>query len=175
MNTLFRAHFLALILVISGCATPLETVVVPTDPTGWKLGYASDRRGQTIAIYVPREESMDSWTRQFTIQFTDGVRTPPLEWMTNLESLMQKRCPGSYWKLIEQDSNSVLYEWKISNCAGHANQHEVARLLKGNDGIHRIAYVEKNQNIASTVREKWIKSFLEAYVDKNGKRIVVAP
>jgi hypothetical protein len=126
-------------------------------------------------VYVPREESISNWTKQFTIQFHEDVKASPIAWMTDLRSLMQKRCPGSYWQVLNQDSASVLYEWKISGCGGNPNQHEIARLLKGNDGLHRIAYVEHASTIDPAVRDQWIKAFSDAYVHKNGKRIVTAP
>lgn len=57
-----RFVLLAVGTLLGGCATALETVYVPADSPGWKFGYGSDRRGQTIAEYVPRNESINNWT-----------------------------------------------------------------------------------------------------------------
>jgi hypothetical protein len=157
-----------------GCSTTLETVAVPTDSSGWKLGAGSDRKGRTIAEFVPRNETINNWTRLFTIHFIEGERSPPLEVMRPLQAAMQKRCPGSTWSVLRQDALSVLYEWRISGCGNNPDQHEIARLLKGNDGVHRVAYVQK-PIIPEDERAKWLKALSEAYVEKAGKRVVVAP
>jgi hypothetical protein len=95
--------------------------------------------------------------------------------MKKLQAMMQTRCPGSMWNIIRQDPVSVLYEWKISRCGNNPDQHEVARLLKGNDGVHRVAYVEKVNSLPASERERWIKVFSDAYVEKGGQKVVIAP
>lgn len=166
---------LAFTALLGGCATALESVYVPADSSGWKFGSGSDRRGQTIAEYVPSNESINSWTKLLTIQFLEGERRTPTAVMEDLKTRMKARCPDSYWGVIAQDSSSTLYEWKITNCSANPDQHEIARLLKGNDGAHRIAYTEKTGAIDPSIREKWIASFKEAYVEKGGKKVVLAP
>lgn len=162
-------------IVISGCATTIETAFVPGDSSGWKLGHGSDRRGRTIAEYVPHYESINNWSKLLTIQFLEGERSPPLAVMERLRSRIQTRCPGAFWSIIRQEPSSVLYEWKISGCPGNPDQNEIARLLRGNDGVHRIAYVEKVPNMTAAERDKWINAFSDAYVVKGGQRVVLAP
>lgn len=161
------------VVVVSGC-TSLETVFIPGDSSDWKLGSGSNRKGQTFVEYVPRNESINNWSRLLTIQFLEGDPSTPLSSMEAVRSRMQARCPGVSWNIIHQDASSVLYEWKISGCAGNPDQHEIARLLRGNDGIHRIAYVEKTSSIPSAQRERWVKAFLNAYVEKDGQRVTLA-
>lgn len=172
-----KIHLAAALLgiVICGCATTIETAFVPGDSSGWKLGYGSDRRGRTIAEYVPHHESIDNWSRLLTIQFLEGERSSPLAVMERLRSRIQTRCPGASWSVIRQETSSVLYEWKISGCPGNPDQNEIARLLRGNDGVHRIAYVEKVLNMATAERDKWVNAFSNAYVVKGGQRVVLAP
>jgi hypothetical protein len=168
-------HTVALVcLVLAGCSTTLETVFVRADSSGWKLGAGSDRPGQTIAEYVPRGESINNWTQLLSIQFLEGETSRPREVMRKLQTLMQTRCPGSMWDVVHEDSASVLYEWRITKCGASADQHEVARLLKGNDGVHRVAYVQK-PSIPVDERARWIKALSDAYVEKAGQRVVVAP
>jgi len=163
------------VMLFAGCATTLESVYVPGDSSGWKMGFGSDRRGQTIAEYVPANESINNWSKLLTIQFLEGERRSPPIVMEDLKRSMQTRCPGSFWNIIQQDSASVLYEWKIADCANNADQHELARLLKGNDGVHRIAYTEKTKAISSVVRDKWINALTGAYVVKGSKKVALTP
>lgn len=172
-----KIHFAVMLLGIvgAGCAITLETVFIPTDSSGWKFGSGSDRKGRTIAEYVPSNESINNWSKLLTIQFLEGERSSPFAVMEAIRSRIQARCPGTAWNVIRQETSSVLYEWRISDCPGNTDQHEIARLLKGNDGIHRIAYVAKVPNIAAAERERWLNALSDAYVEKGGQRVVLDP
>jgi hypothetical protein len=170
-----RHAAIACLLVIGACATTLETVYVPADNRGWKVGSGSNRPGATLVEFVPTTESIGNWSRMFTIQFLEGEKRTPNTVMKALETQMRARCPNAKWGVVSEDSTSVTYEWAISGCSGHPDQHEVSRLLKGNDGVHRIAYVRKTNQLEGNERDTWLKAFANAYVEKGGKRVAVAP
>jgi hypothetical protein len=165
------------VLALAGCATPLETATLHlADGAGkWKAAAGSERRGRTLMEFVPADESIDNWSRLLTIQFIEEKGVSQLVAMDRLRVAMQGRCPGSSWQIIQQDSTSVLYEWSIARCGSNPDQHEIARLLRGNDGIQRIAFTRKSAELEPSEREQWIKTFSEAYVVKGGQRVVVAP
>jgi hypothetical protein len=165
------------VIALSGCATSLETanLQLPDGAGKWKAAGGSERRGQTIAEFVPRDESVDNWSQLLTIQFIEQRGVSPLMVMDQLKSKMQSRCPGSMWRIIQQDSLSVLYEWSIASCGGNPDQHEIARLLKGNDGIQRVAIATKSADFSPSDREQWVRVLFEAYVVKDGHKVVAAP
>jgi hypothetical protein len=111
----------------------------------------------------------------FTIQFLEGTRDSPHAVMNTLKAQMLARCPNARWNVLAEDASSVTYRWSISNCPGQSDQMELARLLQGNDGVHRIAYVHKGSAFAPGESEPWLTAFANAYVEKNGARVVVAP
>lgn len=168
---------LVVALVLVSCATQLESArfQLPGGAGKWKAAGGSDRQGRTLAEFVPQDESIENWSRLLTIQFIEQRGLSPVEVMTPLRAAMQSRCPGSSWKIIQQDSTSVLYEWSIAGCASNPDQHEIARMLKGNDGIQRIAFTRKGTELEPSERDLWIKTFSEAYVIKDGQKVVVAP
>ena len=171
-----RAFALAvLVFTATAFAADIETVYVPIENKGWKFGQGSNRAGRTIAEFIPTSETMRNWTRMFTIQFLEGERNSPAAVMKTLQAQMLSRCPEAKWVVGSEDGVSITYEWAIANCPGQANQHEIARLLKGNDGVHRIAYVRKISELESDERERWLKWFAAAYVEKGRKRVIVAP
>jgi hypothetical protein len=163
--------------VLVSCATQLETATLhlPDSAGKWKAAGGSDRRGRTLAEFVTQGESIENWSRLLTVQFIEQKGVTPLECMTQLRATMQSRCPGVSWKIVQQDSTSVLYEWSIAGCGSNPDQHEIARLLKGNDGIQRIAFTRKGAELGPSEGEQWIKIFSEAYVVKGGQRVAVAP
>lgn len=162
-------------LLIAGCATTLETVYVPAENKGWKIGHGTNKPGTTLVEFIPNDQVISNWSRLFTIQFLEGARESPVSVMTTLQSQMRLRCPNSQWSVLSQDASSVTYEWSISGCGGQADQHEIARLLKGNEGVHRIAYTQKTVRLEPAEREKWLSAFSNAFVEKGGKRVAVAP
>jgi hypothetical protein len=164
-------------VAVTGCATPLETTSLHLSAGDgkWKPAGGSDRRGRTLAEFVPPDESIDNWSRLLTIQFIEQKGVSPGVVMDQLRTAMQVRCPDSPWQVIQQDSTSVLYEWSIAHCGSNPDEHEIARLLKGNDGIQRVAFTQKGLELASAEREQWVKILSDAYVVKDGVRVVVAP
>lgn len=58
-------------------------------------------------------------------------------------------------------------------CTNHATQSEIVKLIKGNDGIHRIAFTQKTKKITGDFRKHWLASLKKAYVTKGGARITI--
>ena len=171
-----RRHILFITaLVLAGCATTLETVYVPAENKGWKVGSGVNRATATLVEFIPSDESIANWSRMFTIQFFEGERESPQRVMTSIQALTTAKCPGTMWNVVTADALSVTYEWRVSGCPGQLDQVELARLLRGNDGVHRIAYVRRGAVLDSSERDKWLAAFANAYVEKGGKRVVVAP
>jgi hypothetical protein len=142
-----RVFILLAVLVIAGCAsTPLEAIVTEQKLAGWKVGSQKDLgRGRgTIVELIPASESIDQWQQLATIQFFEGEHRTPQVVMRALETSMKTRCPTSTeWRVSGEELHSVPYEWRIHSCTGQDNQTEISRILQGNDGLHRIAYTEK--------------------------------
>jgi len=171
------AVLIATIFALIGCATTtvLETVYVPAQNSGWKVGSGNNRPGSTLVEFIPAGESISSWSRMFTIQFLEGTRESPRAVMSSLQAQAQSHCSGVHWAIVSEDTASITYQWSIFNCPGQPDQIEIARLLKGNDGVHRIAYVRKGTQFEQGESESWLSAFSKAYVEKDGKRVVVAP
>ncbi|HEX6812681.1 MAG TPA: hypothetical protein VF384_13725 [Planctomycetota bacterium] len=53
----------------------------------------------------------------------------------------------------------------------YQDQSEIARVLRGNDGLHRIAYTERARKMDAAARDKYLRAFQEAFVVKDGDRV----
>jgi hypothetical protein len=152
---------IGVVLFAAGCAipTPMETVLLPADKSEWKMGYAKDFGGGKGAImeHIPKSEAISNWSKMVTVQFLENSKEDPKVLMIKLREQMTSRCKETKWNILEENTTSVLYEWRISNCRPHDDQHEIARLLKGNEGLHRVAYTEKVTSIQEGTRNLWIK------------------
>ena len=159
--------------MLSACATvPLETASIPADISGWDVGYAKDIAGQgNIVEFVQSPETINDWTKLITIQFFEGYDEAPRPFMDKLKIKVHGDCPKVSWNVIRETESTILYEWIIDGCTSQEDQHELAKLLKGNDGLHRASYVEKTKLLDSNTREQWIKWLTETHLTKNGERI----
>lgn len=164
---------------LAACASiPLETIYAPIDASGWTVAYATDTLGMSnIVERIPDGQTLDNWAEMITIQFFEGERRTPQDFVTGLESQMKQRCPSVEWSVIETDRTGVLYEWRLDRCSEQQDQHELSRLLRGNDGLHRIAYVEKVRRLSNDTRDTWIANLRSAYLVKgnSGTRVILEP
>lgn len=156
------------IVLLAACATGTwETINVPINPKGWKMGYSKKAAGQGwIKEYVRPPETVNNWTQLATLQFLDNVFTPPKIFMNHLESRLREQCPDVEWHTIDSDKTKVLYEWKISHCPGHRDQHELSLLLLGDYGLYRAAYTKRGSPMDPAVRKQWIQWLSAAKIIK---------
>lgn len=181
MRSLLRV--VHLFVLCCGCAaTPIESVFVPAPDSGLEVGFAAQDPGNgTIVEYVPAGETIQAWKHIVSIQFMENERRPKEVVLGELESLARGHGGTVQWSVIERDANSILYEWSIVDCPekgdAYQDQCELARLLRGNDGFHRIAYTERARTMDPAMRERYLAAFRAAYVvnGKEMKPIVLQP
>ena len=161
-------------VVVSSCAVTLETIAVPAEQSSWQLAYGINRQRATMKEFVAPGETLSNWSRMLTIQFLEGERASPRQVVERARKNMQAECPGAELTVISEDALSVTYEWWTGTCTRETSQHEVARLIRGNDGVHRVAYVRKVPRLETQEREKWLQILSEAYVIKGERRVEVA-
>lgn len=169
--------FSALMSNLAGCLTaPVETLrIEPShiNTSNWHVSKARDfgwGKGSIIER-VPVGQDQSNWKELISIQFIEGVKDSPSEFVKNLKEQINSSCKLAYWNVIDSDKNGITYEWRVNNCANHKAQHEIARILQGNDGLHRVAYAMKGGEMPKEVRENWIRALSNAYVKKGGNRV----
>ncbi len=161
-----------LTLALFACSTPLETVRIPASVEGWVVAHAQDKAGTgNITEFIRGGQTLQNWSEMITIQFLENTKTSPADFMAQLEKAMRERVPSVNWKVIAGDEESILYEWQFSGVAKQPDQHEIARLLRGNDGLHRVAYTKRGAPLSSEGRMEWIGYLRGAAVFKDGKPI----
>ncbi|HEX9898043.1 MAG TPA: LpqB family beta-propeller domain-containing protein [Candidatus Methylomirabilis sp.] len=136
---------------------PVEALYAPSDGRDWWVGHKADVGAVRNIEFVLPGERVESWRELVSFQFFGDPTFPsPQAAMDGLRTLMKERCQNTVWNVLRQDENSVLYEWRISDCPGQPDQHEIARFLRVKEGTHRIAYVVKAKEILPSRRDQWI-------------------
>jgi len=153
-----------------------EGLVGGFDPKEWTVGHQASDQNQRIFEFVRPGEKIDNWTELLTFQVLRKAANPePIDAMVGrIHGDVAKLCPNGFVQNViaqgfptEIEEASIIYEWKVTKCPPHTDQHEVARVMYGKFSIFRLAYVAKTANLASEKREKWIK-------DLKGARIMVS-
>jgi len=145
----------------------VETLYLP-DREKWQVANAQDDGHATIVECVPTGQKLESWRELITIQAFDDRQGPqaPRPVMDKLEASMRARGGELDWHVIEEDAQSVLYEWTIRGAKGVEDQGELARLVKGKDALHRAAYAYKGLPLAPERRTDRLDLLRKARVVK---------
>src|SRR5689334_7513717 len=172
MRTPSLRILLALVLFwLSSCQSmaqqDVETLFLP-DPETWVRANAQDDGHATLVEYVPQGQQLEHWRELLTIQALDDRLGPqaPRPVMDGLESQMRKRGGQLEWHVIEEDAQSVLYEWNLRGAQGVEDQGELARLVCGKDALHRAAYAYKQLPLAAERRSERLELLRKARVVK---------
>ena len=89
----------------------------------WKAANTVEKPGHVIIEYVHRGDDINNWKELFTYQNSAlrGKHTPEEE-LSTLKALREKECSGATeWNVIDQNENSILYEWQAKPCLGWRN------------------------------------------------------
>jgi hypothetical protein len=130
-----------------------------------KAAYVVDIPGEYAFVeFIPQNQNIGDWSEMFTIMFLEGEKRTPERFVNGLYGLKKFQCAHAYWSVIESDELSVLYEWSLDDCRGFEDQHQISRILQGNDGLHSVGYVQKTNKMPEDTRNLWIKRLRSAYV-----------
>lgn len=139
--------------------TPTEIVVVDFDGRDWHVDYRVNNQLVSTAEYVLQDEKIQNWSELVNIQRLHGQATTGLSLKQVVEGMMttlKKSNPDRQYRILEQDENSILFEWKTGGNKNSVAQHELVRLFYGPRDMHRLAYVKKCPELASTDRDTWL-------------------
>ena len=161
-----------IIFLLVGCASPaLEQIRLAGELPGWKLGHKQRDRltNSTIWEHIPENDYIGNWSKMVTIQFYAKKQVDPEAFMQGLKSKMARVCNNIQSRVLDKQADSILYEWQIKDCKRYPNQHELARIIRGKEGLHRVAYTEKTLRIQAETYHKWKKKLLDAYLAVGGQ------
>ena len=170
---------IALIVVLMAACAPIprspsyqEDLMGGFDLKEWAVGHQASDQNQRIVEFVRPGEKIDSWSELFTMQTLRKPANPDQidVMVARAHADTSKACPSFVQNVIAQgfptetEEASIIYEWQVTKCPPHADQHEVAKVIYGKFNIFRLAYVAKTEKLAPEKREKWIKDLKDARI-----------
>ena len=166
-----NARVVPFLLLAAACETPVETVVVPF-PTGWKVGHELDLGAGlgTMEAWIPTDENIEDWSEIISIQLLEELQGRRVdELVAQIFADQKARYAHVDTAVIEEDEWSVLYELFQHDSPPHPDQHEVARMIEGNMGIHRVSYLRKGPRMSDEEREIWVGLLRRSFVEVKGE------
>lgn len=167
------AAFVCFLLVVGAAAGENEVLNFELG-LDWKAANNVERRGRVLIEYVRRGDDINNWKELFTYQNFGlrGKHQTPEEELNALKALREKECPGATeWNVLEQNENSILYEWQAKPCLGWPEQHEIARIIFAKHNLFFLRYTAKVQQLDPETRTQWINTFKAATVDTETKSV----
>lgn len=165
---------------LSGCATlyhqePLEAIVAShIDVADWKVGYQKQfgvGKGY-IREFIPLNDSIGQWSKMLTIEFLERNKSTPQEFTEQFMAQRKSQCPSTEFKILESDIDNIYYKVDFPECMGHLKQSELTRVIRGNDGLHRISYSTKG-DLTDVDATKWFNEFKQAKLVKGREKTIV--
>ena len=151
--------------------SPTEIITVDLDGRGWRVNYRVNTRISATAEYVLQSEKIQNWSELVSIQRLHSQATTGQsleQFVMGMMENLKKSNPDRQYRILDQDENSILYEWKTGASKLHASQHEIARLFHGPRDMHRLAYVKKCPELSPANREAWINILKSAKLKSVG-------
>jgi len=172
-----------LVSFLSFCCADEEKPQLTFDGRVWNIGYQASNFQGSIIEYVLNDESINNWTELVTIQTFLGLQknASAQAFADQTKEKLKQQCPDLKWIILKQTEDDVMYEWSIKNCPADKDQHEIARIIKGQYGMYIFHYVTKKMPIDPKIRNEWIKLIKSATINqtsseskgKTGKVIAV--
>ncbi|MBX3419502.1 MAG: hypothetical protein KF851_18010 [Pirellulaceae bacterium] len=144
---------------------PTEIVAVDLDGRGWSTGYREKTKASSKTMLFVPGESVSNWNEMITVErIIGGTKAGSMEEIANLAiKQMSQSFPQSQQLLIEVSEESAIIAFEGIGPQGQTTIHQLVRLLRGPEDIHRIAYSLRSDTKPSVeTQKKWLEIFQSA-------------
>jgi hypothetical protein len=165
MKNLIRIFLIIIFVSVSAQYSKAEEDIIwNIDNRLWKEGYQHKQEdGTIISEFVLPGETSENCSELVSIQRFYGQQNIKLEeFVETLEQKFKKICPGIKWAVFNRESNTVMYEFLVKDCSGQDNQQELARIIRGKEGIWVLHYSTKRTPMSLDKRKEWINNLKSA-------------
>ncbi len=142
-----------------------QIVEVRTDQRVWECGYAAANDNQAIIEYVQPGETVHNWTELVTLQFSQYAQPQSVQKIYEVyKDLLIKQSPQTTFTVLQETTNSILFEWKHPRDATWPAQHQLSKIIVTGNGQYTFSYVKKTQALDAATYTAWKDILTEAVV-----------
>ncbi|MFK7779028.1 MAG: hypothetical protein QM501_13065 [Gimesia sp.] len=128
-------------------------------PPHWREGYRMINASNALTEYVKGEDTVQKYQQVFTTQrlLKRGEQLSAREMMNRTKSALEKTHQLESWNVLHDSEDDVLFEWRTKKNAKASAHHEITRVIKGKQDMHRLAYLTTKLPLSDESRAEWIK------------------
>ena len=126
----------------------------------WKCACSlSSEDAQSLAEWIPKGQNFGNLSEMITVHFfsknlENFNNLSAIDYVKELRLRLDDKYPTGTWNVIKQSEYDVLYEWRLPN--ENPPQHEIARVITTNKGMHRVAYEMRVKELDKPTRDLWM-------------------
>lgn len=126
------------------------------DGRAWHIGRHSDDARLTLTQWLLAGQTTAHWTELVALQLF-GSRQSPDQVFADLRTNLERSCPKVVWTTLRRDLQSILYTWQVKDCVSRPDQHEIAKLVRSDEGVYQISYTARDVTLSPDDRDRWIQ------------------
>ena len=134
----------------------------------WTSRYVISKDARHNAIlFVRNGDNFKDWKEMVTIDdFSESSGLSPEKTLDKLETILEKKCPGTrQFAVLARDESSILFRWHSNACDNAPEDDDVGRVMVGRYSWYFLDYGERVHELAPETRAKWIKILSDASFD----------
>jgi hypothetical protein len=126
------------------------------DGRAWHIARHADDARLTLTQWLLAGQTTRHWTERVALKLFDSQESPD-HVLADLREQLKRSCPKVAWTTLQKDLQSILYEWQVKDCVSHSDQHEIANLVRSDEGVYRISYSARGVTLSPDSRDRWIQ------------------
>ena len=155
---------IVLLLLLTACAAhDKEMVIFDRFDNSWKYLKTETNNNMEIVTYVSENNRND----MLELMNTDRKKFPAgtvKEAQAQLLKIRLDSCPDTRSEIIEQDTNSIIYEMFTDSCRNIQNDYSLTRILYGENQVFIIIFSRQVEEISDQQKNEWLKDARSAII-----------
>ncbi|MDX1487951.1 MAG: hypothetical protein R3268_07115 [Acidiferrobacterales bacterium] len=139
------------------------------DGRAWHIARHSDDARLTLTHWLLPGQTTAHWTELVALQLFSSQQSPD-QVLADLRENLERSCPKVVWTTRQKDLQSILYEWQVKDCVSRPDQHEIAKLVRSDEGVYRVSYSTRGLTLNPDDKDRWIQ-LLDSFQPSALKRL----
>lgn len=149
----------------------LDQLEIEFDDQEWYVNYeGEEEEGIFIREYLPEGETPEDWNEVITVHFMEGLQEQSLDDIVDqiedeaLQNGIDEDDLGI--DILEEENDELIYEYFREENDTMSGLHELARVMRADDGVYILQYANGDVKMDSEQEEKWMDLLQEAKIAK---------
>lgn len=149
----------------------LDQLEIEFDDQEWYVNYeGEEEEGIFIREYLPEGETPEDWNEVITVHFMEGLQEQSLDdFVDQIEDeALQNGIDENDLEIdiLEEENDELIYEYFREENDTMPGLHELARMMKADDGVYILQYANGDVKMDSEKEEEWMELIQKAKIAK---------